>query len=82
MVLQECLSISSSLKYSSEEAYLFSLALKLESNMVGRECIHLGISNCKQMKQCSYEGDEEAKVDTVFESILVSTTLVPIEVEI
>lgn len=33
------------------------------------------------MKQCSYEGDDEAKVDLVFESNLVSNALIPIDVE-
>lgn len=45
--LQECVTVASSLKELSEEAYPFSLALRVESNMVGRRVfvLELQIAN-------------------------------------
>lgn len=79
--LQECVSVSPTLNDSSKKEFPFYLALKAESNMVGRESLHLGVSNRRQIKQCSYEGNKESKEDVVFDSTLVSTALVPVEVE-
>lgn len=77
---QECMIVHLSLKESLKEDYPFSLALKPESSMV-RECLRLGISNQRQWKQCSYEGDDESKRGLMVESALVSIALIPVELE-
>lgn len=54
--LQECELVLPSIKDLLEDEYPFSLALKVESKLFGKESARFGVTNKKVMKQCSYEG--------------------------
>lgn len=50
--------------------------------MVGKESLRLWISNRRRMKQCSYEGEEESADCFLANFVLVTTTSIPVNVEV
>lgn len=62
--LQDCDVVPDSVKNSTDDELPFSVALKAEPNMLGRESLKLGVFTRKTMKQYVYVGEEASKVKT------------------
>lgn len=54
--IRECIKISTTKRDKSKEEFPYSLTLKAESNLMGKESLLFGSANRKVMKQCSYIG--------------------------
>ncbi|MBA0785417.1 hypothetical protein Gotri_026419, partial [Gossypium trilobum] len=61
--VKDCIEIPNLGEEKLEEDLPYSLALKVESNLVGKEILQFGFSVKKFMKQCLYIGENEG-VDT------------------
>ncbi|MBA0742589.1 hypothetical protein Gogos_015631 [Gossypium gossypioides] len=61
--VKDCIKIPNLGEEKLEEDLPYSLALKVESNLVGKEILQFGFSVKKFMKQCLYIGENEG-VDT------------------
>lgn len=58
-----------------EDEYPFSLALRAESKLFGKESARLGAASQKIMKQCSYEGDGDPIQPAKLKLAFVTTEL-------
>lgn len=57
----DCTKIADAQKDKGEDEFSYSLALKVESNMFGKESLLLGNANKKFRKQCYYKRAAELK---------------------
>ncbi|MBA0629315.1 hypothetical protein Godav_023895 [Gossypium davidsonii] len=63
--VKECTCISVAEREKKDDEYPYSMALKAESNLIGKESLQFGFSTKRIMKQCFYTGANAVEMEDV-----------------